>query len=65
MRDAPAALSHLGSPIVNDSTGLTALIFLRAYHVQGPVPATKWLAIRLLWGIRLLAKGGIFLGSRD
>ena len=35
MRDAPAALSHLGSPFVNDSTGLTALIFLRAYHVQG------------------------------
>lgn len=35
MRDAPAALSHLGSPFVNDSTELTALIFLRACHAQG------------------------------
>ena len=35
MRDAPAALSHLGSPFVNDPTELTALVFLRAYHVQG------------------------------
>ena len=35
MRDAPAALSHLCTPFVNDPTGLTALIFLRAYHVQG------------------------------
>ena len=35
MRDAPAALSHLGSPFVTDATGLTTLIFLRACHAQG------------------------------
>ena len=35
MRDAPALLSHLGSPFVTDATGLTTLIFLRACHAQG------------------------------
>ena len=35
MRDAPALLSHLCSPFVNDPTGLTALIFLRACQAEG------------------------------
>ena len=38
MRDAPALLSHLCSPFVNDPTGLTTSFFCVRAMRRGPVP---------------------------